>query len=431
MNKQMPKGRGRIPQKFLRAVAFCAVCIALNTAGSQVATMLSLPIYLDSMGTVLAAMIGGYIPGIVVGYITNLAKGFFEVGSIYYGIVNVVIACITAYLAERGWFKKLSLTLYSILIISFASGALGALLSFLLNGGSLGNEISSPLAKHFADAGIFPTFTSQVIAEFFTSFVDKALVVLSVTLLYQLLPESFLAAIDFIPWQQAPLSKKKLADTMSHKPRGMSLETKVVILVATIVAFVSLATISFSYITYHKSLIAEESRKAEGVTTLMETVVDPERVDEFLAEGENAPGYLETESRLSNIRNSFNNVEYVYVYQIKNDGCHVVFDPDTPDLQGSDPGALIPFDESFSEFLPSLLAGEEIEPVISNDTYGWLLSIYRPLKNKSGETVCYLAADISMDDLRAGESSFLAGVIALFAAFFIMSAIISACGVAV
>jgi hypothetical protein len=207
---------------------------------------------------------------------------------------------------------------------------------------------------------------------------------------------------------------------MSEKPRRTSLATKVVVLVASIIIAVVVATTVFSYISYHRSLIETESIKANDLATLMETVVDPERVSEYLEKGEAAPGYVETEQKLASIRDSFDNVQYVYVYQIRSDGCHVVLDPDTADEPGSDPGTVVEFDESFKSFLPALLAGQEIDPVVSNETYGWLLTVYKPLRNSAGETVCYLAVDVSMDRLVADEYSFLVGLLALFSAFFIL-----------
>ena len=420
MQEKSRKGRRRVPLKFLRAVAFCIVCVIINTIGSQVATLLHLPIYLDTWGTVLAAMIGGYVPGIVVGYVTNLFNTIYDSTFMYYGIVSVLIAVTTTILAQRGWFQKLSRTLLAILILGVLSGLLGSLVSYLLYGGNVGDSASSPFAQQLFALGPFDLLTSQVLGQLFVNLVDKAFVVLSATLAYHMMPDAFLKKFDFVPWQQTPLSAKEFKATMSEKPRAVSLGTKVVILIATIVATAAVATTTFSHITYHRSMIEAESEKARGVTALMETVVDPEMVPIYLEKGDSAPGYAETEAQLADIRDSFDSVQYVYVYQIRPDGCHVVLDPDTADEPGSDPGDVVPFDESFMSTVPTLLAGGEIEPIVSNDSYGWLLTVYKPLRNQSGETVCYLAADISMERLVADESSFLAGIIALFAAFFIL-----------
>ncbi len=50
-----------------RAITLLALCIALNIVGSNIALMLKLPIYLDSIGTVLAAAVFGPLGGMLAG----------------------------------------------------------------------------------------------------------------------------------------------------------------------------------------------------------------------------------------------------------------------------------------------------------------------------------------------------------------------------
>ncbi len=420
METKRSEGRRLVHSKFTTAVLLCIACVAINVVGARIALLFDLPVYLDSLGTILASIIGGYVPGIAVGYATNLVNSLTESASIYYGVVNVVIAIITAYLARRRWFEKMPTTLLTVLMLAAVCGLMGSVISLSLTPGGFESDVATPVAQQIHAMWGLDEILSRVIAGFFTNFVDKTLVVLFAVLAYDMLPERFLSSLDFAPWQQAPISPKEYDEVMSEKPRRVSLATKVVILVAAIITIVAVATTAFSYFSYHRSMIEAESTKANDIATLMESVVDPERVNEFLEEGDAAPGYKEVEDKLATMRDSFGNVQYVYVYQIQPDGCHVVLDPDTAEEPGSDPGAVIEFDESFKESLPSLLAGDEIEPVISDETYGWLLTVYKPLKNRLGKTVAYVAVDVSMDRLIADEASFLVGIIVLFAAFFMV-----------
>ena len=410
----------RVPAKLVRACVFCLACIALNAVGAEVALLLRLPVYLDTMGTVLASMLGGFVPGICVGYATNLVNGAFDSMSMYYGIVNVIIAVMVTYLAKRGWFRELHTTLAAIPVLAIASGLLGTLITYFITG-TTGDQVSAYLSDQIVVMGLAGENGSAVLATLFTNFIDKSLVLLSCTLVYHMLPDSFLESLDFVPWRQRPLTQSEMGEVMSEKPRQASLRTKVVILIGVFVTFVAVATTAFSQITYHRAMVENETEKAETVCSLMEEEVDPNKVDTYLELGDDAPGYAQVERRLAKIRDSFDNVQYVYVYQIREDGCHVVLDPDTADEPGSDPGDVIPFDDSFAGLREALLSGQEIEPVISDETYGWLLTVYKPLKNWKGETVCYLAADISMAHLVADETSFMAGIVALFAAFFILA----------
>jgi len=97
------------------------------------------------------------------------------------------------------------------------------------------------------------------------------------------------------------------------------------------------------------------------------------------------------------------------------DGCHVVFDLDAADGEaGSDPGAVVAFDPSFEPYLPNLLKGEPIDPIISDDQYGWLLTVYKPLKNFEGKTVAYVAADISMGEIITDQAKFFIKLLSMF-----------------
>lgn len=413
-------GTRRASARFVSALELVALCILLNIAGAQIALALKLPVFLDSMGTMMAALLGGYVPAIAVGYLTNLLNGLADSATLYYGIINVLIAIAAAFLAKRGWFRKLPLILLSIPIFALIGGGLGSILTYFLYGAGIGDGISAPFAHQLYDNGVMGVFGAQLCADLFIDFIDKALTVLFVALIYHLLPESFLAKLDFTPWQQTPLSPEELDATMDAKHRGMSLQTKIVVIVGTIMAFVAVITTIISYITFHQSMVDAESAKAEGITSLMVQVIDADRIGAYLARGEGEPGYLETEQALADIRDAFPDVQYAYVYQILDDGCHVVFDPDTADEPGSDPGDIVPFDPTFMEYVPTLLDGGIIEPVVSNDSYGWLLTVYTPLVNSTGDTAAYVAVDISMEHLIADESTFLASIIALFAAFFVL-----------
>ena len=71
--------------------------IAFNMTLSSVMTALGLPLYLDTVGTVIVAVLGGYLPGVIVGFATNLLKTISDPSSLYYGVLNVLIAFFAAF----------------------------------------------------------------------------------------------------------------------------------------------------------------------------------------------------------------------------------------------------------------------------------------------------------------------------------------------
>ena len=160
---------------------------------------------------------------------------------------------------------------------------------------------------------------------------------------------------------------------------------------------------------------------ALGIAETAASVFDNDRIAEYLSDGEAAPGYAESEARLSAIRESSDDISYVYVYQIREDGCHVVFDPDTGDTPGEEPGSVVAFDEAFLPYRENLLAGRPLPgPIISDETYGWLLTVYLPIYNEAGECQCYVGTDLSMAALTAAGNVFLVKILSLFFGFFVL-----------
>ena len=79
-------------RKLAAVVLLCVICVAVNYIGSQIAAHLDVPFYFDCLGIILAAAFGGYIPGIAVGYVTNLITTAPDPASVYYCLTSVLIA---------------------------------------------------------------------------------------------------------------------------------------------------------------------------------------------------------------------------------------------------------------------------------------------------------------------------------------------------
>ena len=54
---------------------FCGVAVAMNIVLGIITSALGIPLYLDTLGTVLSAAILGPLPGIIVGALSNIITG--------------------------------------------------------------------------------------------------------------------------------------------------------------------------------------------------------------------------------------------------------------------------------------------------------------------------------------------------------------------
>ena len=407
-------------RNLLYGALLCLAGLLINIGGSKLSLELKLPVFLDSIGTMLTAALGGVIPGIAVGFLTNVFGGISDYTTAYYGVLNVLIALAAASFQRREMFRRSGGVIIAILSFTLIGGGLGSVLTWMLYGSGFGEGISSALAHRFYDGGISSVLLAQLAADMLIDLLDKTISVLIVAIVLHLVPDALQQKLYLRHWRQRPLSVDEWRRAQSMTSRKMSLQSKVVVLIGTASVIVAAVVTGISFIQFHESNVEQQTRLAYGVANVVASNVDPERVDEFVRDGEAASGYDEIQSRLADLMNSSEDIEYVYAYRILENGCQVVFDPDAPDLPGKPAGTVIPFDEAFIKYKPALLRGEVIDPVISNETYGWLLSVYLPVRNAAGECAYYAGVDISMHELAKDEQVFLARVLALFFGFLIL-----------
>ena len=379
--------------------------ILLNLVFSQIATALSLPFYLDCIGTILAAIVGGYFPAILVGFLSNFISGFSEYSNSYYSVISVLIAIAASALASRKYFRVSWKALIPVLVFALIGGGLGSVVTYLIYGSEIGEEITSGLAYQIYEGFTHNQFTAELISGLIYDIPDKLITVVAAMALVKIIPGRLFPRREELKIKQSDI-------------KGLSLSGKVVIMVSVVVFFVAGAVSYTSFKQFEESSIEQESTYAYDVANYAAEQIDPILVDKFIEQGENNYYYRQTKTKLEQILSCSPKIAYLYVYQIKEDGCHVVFDMDTPDTPGAEAGELVPFDESFEEFIPDLLAGKEIDPIVTNDTYGWLLTVYVPLYDQTGACKCYVCADIPMPDIVKNETTFVSRMIALLLGFF-------------
>ena len=79
-----------------------ALCGVINILGGTIALLLRLPVYLDSIGTVLAAALFGPAAGLVPGLISGLISGMTsDVYAFYYIPVQLVIGLVAGLVFRR------------------------------------------------------------------------------------------------------------------------------------------------------------------------------------------------------------------------------------------------------------------------------------------------------------------------------------------
>lgn len=166
---------------------FVAFCIALNLAAGQIAAAIKLPIYLDSLGTVLTAVLCGPWSAILAGVFSNvLASALGNPTMMFFIPVMVVIGGFTGFIARQGWFRRW----YLVPLAGVVQGILAAIVSAPIAAYVFGGVMlagTDVLVLYFRSVG-----HSLVQSVFFQGLssdpVDKTVTYLLVFLLCQRLP---------------------------------------------------------------------------------------------------------------------------------------------------------------------------------------------------------------------------------------------------
>lgn len=395
-----------------------AAGVLINFFGAKLALWFKLPLFLDSIGTIAAAALGGALPGICVGFLSNVVNSAADPITLYYGVISVLIAILATLLSQHGVFRSFRQSLLSALGFALIGGGIGSVLTWLLYGFNFGSGISAPLANLiYTEFGMAP-FWAQLSADMLLDLGDKLLSVVIVFFLMCALPQSLMSCFRFGEvyerenGQYKPLpSPEYLISAKAY--RTSSLRDKVISLILLTSVVLSALSVTISYIIYRDAANDRYVEICRSAVNLMKLEIDADRVLGYLASGVENDEYKEAEARLIRIKNSMPEIEYMYVYRIESDGVYVVFDLDTAELEGDPLGTRLDFDPSFVEFVPQMLSGEEIDPIISNDSFGWLLSVYEPLYNSKGICVAYAAADVSMRNVVSDRYMFVIKIVSL------------------
>ncbi|MCR5834008.1 MAG: GGDEF domain-containing protein [Selenomonadaceae bacterium] len=393
-----------------KITTICAMGVALNLIGSIIASQLGLPIYMDTMGTIAIAALGGYVPGIIVGFSTNLINtAAINTTQLYFSSVSIFIAVITTYFARKGYYDDFNKAIRLIPLLTLVAGVSSVIIETLL-------PESDSLTQ-------FENLSVNVVVKFAVEFIDKTIAVLVAYKILQRIDSQIKESFIHLGLKQAALSEEmeQLVSSQQEsvaKFKTSSVRTKMLLILMLSSLFLSASIASISYILFKESVIDERVKIVDTLMAMVVNEINPYRIDDFLTKGNLAAGYRETEAKLYTIKNSSFNMKYLYVYRVEEDGCHVIFDLDTPETKGDKPGEVKTFDKEFLPYFGDFLEGKPIPPIISNNEYGYLLTIYRPIYDMYGKCQCYVGIDFSMEILSDYMRTFIVKLVLLFLGFF-------------
>lgn len=169
-------------------LAFMVICIAINMVAGQAVSMLKLPIFLDSIGTVLCAILAGPWMAVATGLLTNLLWGLLT-GPIAaaFAPVAMMIGLSAGLLARAGWFNNLPKVVMSSVVITLALTLVAIPIRSYLFGGATGSGADFVVAYlHAMGSDLQESVAVTVLG---TNLLDKLLTVLIAWGLVRRLPQ--------------------------------------------------------------------------------------------------------------------------------------------------------------------------------------------------------------------------------------------------
>lgn len=170
----------------LLALLLIPIAVAVNFVGGQIATNLKLPFYLDTIGTILVAMLCGPWVGGLAGLITNLILGISNPVFFPYAIVNVAVGLVTGFCARRNGFSTWWKWIISILLMSLISILTAAPITVILFGGMTGSGTSLITATMLA-AGA-DIWSAVLSTELIFTALDRVISILLTYLVIKVIP---------------------------------------------------------------------------------------------------------------------------------------------------------------------------------------------------------------------------------------------------
>ncbi|MDR1541229.1 MAG: ECF transporter S component [Clostridiales bacterium] len=166
--------------------------IGANIIGKSLAELLKLPLWLDSIGTVLAGLIGGPIIGAIAGLAGNIIYSFtISPTSLYYSLTSVAIGLSAGILSRLGFARNWhSVGIIAITII-IVSSVFSTPINVIFYGGLTGNIWGDAIYQPLINANMNLWLASFVV-ELLIELPDKLFTVMAAYLLLFSLPKKIL-----------------------------------------------------------------------------------------------------------------------------------------------------------------------------------------------------------------------------------------------
>lgn len=167
-----------------KKITILALCIAINMAGSWIGVLIKLPVYLDSIGTIMAGFTFGPIFGLLTGMITAFVNTIGDPIALYFMPTQLIVGFTAGYfkfLKRDDYISKFYLTPFMSIPAAISSALIATYLF-----GTVTTAGSSYIVQALRAVMDLPDFVIVFVIQIVTDYADKLISILLVSKVYNM-----------------------------------------------------------------------------------------------------------------------------------------------------------------------------------------------------------------------------------------------------
>lgn len=178
-------------------IVLIPACIGINYLGKMFASLLKLPLWLDSIGTCIGGCLGGPVIGAICGAANNLIYGLTTGDNItlIYALTSLGIGVAAGIMARLGYMKTLPKALLTACVAGLTAVVISTPLNVMFWGGTTGNLFGDMVFAATQAAGM-PVLLGSLLDEVVVDVPDKIITLVLVYLVLKGLPQKLTALYD-------------------------------------------------------------------------------------------------------------------------------------------------------------------------------------------------------------------------------------------
>ncbi|MFQ8698022.1 ECF transporter S component [Peptoniphilus harei] len=167
-----------------KKITILALCIAINMVGSWIGVLIKLPVYLDSIGTIMAGFTFGPIFGLLTGMITAFVNTIGDPIALYFMPTQLIVGFTAGYfkfLKRNDYISKFYLTPFMSIPAAISSALIATYLF-----GTVTTAGSSYIVQGLRAVMDLPDFVIVFVIQIITDYADKLISILLVSKVYNM-----------------------------------------------------------------------------------------------------------------------------------------------------------------------------------------------------------------------------------------------------